>query len=235
MRTCTLVNLSTVVSATEAAAGLAGVQYQIQTDFFAAHGVWCNYNLSTSDVATERIYLLDDTTQANALGFHTLVGGIPVGCIFAKTDMDYGVAWTTTLSHEACEQALNPSCINGVLTVFNGRLIFANYESSDPVENDTYTINGVSVSNFVFPAWFGYQDPVGGRYDQMGALKAPLTISPGGYFGYGLINGNAVTWNQSEGAELTQEQANANPYARRTRARNHRLSLHAACKKAGAA
>lgn len=79
------------------------------------------------------------------------------------------------------------------------------FEVCDPVEAPTYAVNGVSVSNFVTPAWF---DPLSvakeeqraqrdeetrtthglavetTTYDKLGLLEAPFTILKGGYAVY---------------------------------------------------
>ena len=59
------------------------------------------------------------------------------------------------------------------------------FEVCDPVEAPTYEVNGVSVSNFVTPAWF---DPLSehatAQYDKLGKLHAPFSILKGGYVVY---------------------------------------------------
>jgi hypothetical protein len=52
-------------------------------------------------------------------------------------------------------------------------------EVCDPVEADSYLIDGVKISDFITPAWFN--DGVGQRYDFMGLAKQPFWIRPGGY------------------------------------------------------
>ena len=55
----------------------------------------------------------------------------------------------------------------------------------DPVEAPTYPINGVSVSNFVTPAWFDpMSDHATAQYDKLGKLHAPFGILKGGYVVY---------------------------------------------------
>jgi len=55
----------------------------------------------------------------------------------------------------------------------------------DPVEAPTYEVNGVSVSNFVTPAWFDpMSDHATAHYDKLGKLHAPFSILKGGYVVY---------------------------------------------------
>lgn len=59
------------------------------------------------------------------------------------------------------------------------------FEVCDPVEAPTYVVNGVSVSNFVTPAWFDpLSDHATAQYDKLGNLKAPFSILKGGYVVY---------------------------------------------------
>lgn len=49
----------------------------------------------------------------------------------------------------------------------------------DAVESDPgYTIDGVTLSNFVWASWY---TGTGAKFDQLGTLKAPYTVSAGGY------------------------------------------------------
>ncbi len=58
----------------------------------------------------------------------------------------------------------------------NGKVY--SFEVCDPVEAPTYVVSGVSVSNFVTPAWF---DPLASRksktqFDKLGHLHSPFSI-----------------------------------------------------------
>lgn len=61
------------------------------------------------------------------------------------------------------------------------------YELCDPVEADCYNIvvggKYVSLSNFVLPEWFNAAPnlPANTKFDKMGTLKAPFTMSANGY------------------------------------------------------
>ena len=137
------------------------------------------------------IVILDDPDQAGALGYHTeSPGGKMWGRVFVKPvlnnkgSMLHGsMSVSTVLSHEIIEAYCDPN-VNLWANRSDGMLIA--YEACDPVENDSYEItikNGskVSVSNFVFPAWFDPQSPQGAKYDYMGKTIKPFSMSPGGY------------------------------------------------------
>lgn len=58
----------------------------------------------------------------------------------------------------------------------------------DPVEGDSYQITvpysgtpKISVSNFVFPSWFDRENPKKTKFDYLGKLTKPFTMTAGGY------------------------------------------------------
>lgn len=59
----------------------------------------------------------------------------------------------------------------------------------DAVQAETYTIDGVAVSNFVLPLYFTVEEELGGRNDFLGQSHNGKTlpsfgINPGGYVGF---------------------------------------------------
>ena len=54
-------------------------------------------------------------------------------------------------------------------------------ELCDAVEDQSYDIDGVSVSNFVLPAFFDPRASKGSRLDFLGSLSIPFSMTPGGY------------------------------------------------------
>lgn len=143
--------------------------------------------------------LLDTSDQQNALGYHNLTStGLPIAKVFVKSDMDAGASWSITISHELIEM-LGDSAIN--LTVFvqssntKGRLL--SYELCDAPESDQYgyDINGVKVSDFVYPRWFGIPGSTT-KFDHMDHIKHELEILPGGYIGEFDVTGG-TGWKQT--------------------------------------
>ena len=56
------------------------------------------------------------------------------------------------------------------------------YEMSDPVEEDTFLVDGIEMSNFVHPAWFEpFKHPPGTKFDHLGRLTKPFSMTKGGY------------------------------------------------------
>jgi hypothetical protein len=126
------------------------------------------------------VALLDTSDQAGALGYHDLTpAGLPLGKVFAGTDRQYGGSISITLSHEVLEMLGDP-WINLTAQADDGK--FYAWEASDAVEDDSLGYpapNGVMVSAFVTPAWFGHgAEPV--SYPQGRVTKA-FELAPGGY------------------------------------------------------
>lgn len=129
------------------------------------------------------LVFLDDADQAGALGYHDLTAdGRPIGKVFVRTTLDDGQAVSVTASHEAIEQAIDPA-INAAAQGNDG--CFYALEACDAVEDQTYEIDGIAVSDFVHPAWFEpfrtHQQGV--RFNHLDTLTQPFQLAPGGYIG----------------------------------------------------
>ena len=133
-----------------------------------------------------QLAVLDDPDQADALGYHDLTNeGLPLGKIFVKADLQAGASWTVTLSHETLEMLADPDINLTTLVDQNQRRgwLYA-YEVCDACESDQYgyAIDGVKLSDFVFPAWFEtFWSPNATQFDQMRKVAQPLELLAGGY------------------------------------------------------
>jgi len=205
MRPITIVSQSTKVSPQDLAALVRALQDQCDKHFSPAWGVYAKLSAIAADPAVpydpkgqEVIRLLDHSDQAGALGYHTdLPSGVPEGFAFVLDTVNDGLPWQPTVSHELLEQLLDPWCslcvpakLPGAFGKDTGKVAVVALEDADPVEDDVYSIDGVPVSNFVLPAWF---TAAGTRYDFLGKLHAPLTLTPGGYISYSTTLGS---WKQ---------------------------------------
>jgi hypothetical protein len=136
------------------------------------------------------IGIFDHADAAGALGYHDeSPGGHVYGKVFVDVTLQQGGGLLTgdcsvssVLSHEIPEAAADAYC-NLWADMPNGEQ--AALEVCDPVEGDSYVIvvSGVqvNVSNFVYPSYFNALPAPGTRFDRMGKLKAPFTMTPGGY------------------------------------------------------
>lgn len=133
------------------------------------------------------ITVMDTLDDPAALGYHTIDGSEHIwGVVGTKVATAQGAKALTgpysissILSHEACETFVDPFC-GGWFD--NGHGLLIAYEVGDPVENDSYLIDGIGVSNFVTAEWFNASAAKTDRFDFMGKLKAPFSMSKGGYW-----------------------------------------------------
>lgn len=188
--TIAFINQSTVLTDDQVKTAMNALQVQLDRD---VEPVWhvdaTLYFVPTGQQPSPYawiMYIMDTSDQVGALGYHDVTPtGNPIGRVFVKDDMSFGLSWTVTVSHEVLEMLLDPYVNNVAFnqqTATTGTLYA--YELCDPVEDDSigYHINGVLVSDFVFPAWFeGWRDANSTNFDHHGAVHAPFALAPGGY------------------------------------------------------
>ena len=138
------------------------------------------YNTTEAKPTDWQFVYFENADQAGALGYHDLTKkGQPVSKIFVKTTIDDGEKVSVTACHELFEMAIDP--VANLWAQANDGTEYA-YEMCDPVEADTFDVNGIPMSNFVHPAWFEpFKHPAGTKYDHLGKLKAPYSMTKGGY------------------------------------------------------
>ena len=138
------------------------------------------YNTKTPKPSDWQLVYFDDADTAGALGYHDLTkDGQPVSKIFVKTTLAAHEVVSVTACHELFEMAIDPIA-NLWAQAANGTEYA--YEMSDPVEEDTFMVDGVEMSNIVHPAWFEpFKHPAGTKFDHLGLLKAPFSMTKGGY------------------------------------------------------
>jgi len=156
----------------------------------------------TPDPAAWQCVFLDDSDQAGALAYHDLTNtGLPLSKVFVKTLMSDNASVSVGASHECCEMAVDPT-IN--LAAQDASGAFWAYEVCDPCEDDQYgyDINGILVSDFVTPAWFGFASAGTRPVDFMKKATAAFQVLTGGYAQkYDPASG----WTQINGAEARMQ------------------------------
>jgi hypothetical protein len=206
-----VINESTVLTDADVVPVVAALQKQVNNDFVP---IWrTNAELTIVPKGTQPptgswwLVLLDDTDQANALGYHDLTTeGLPVSKVFAASDLKAGTAWTVTASHELLEMLADPN-IN--LTVFvqnsNTAGILYAYEVCDACEDDSlgYQIDNVLVSDFVYPAWFeSFRTEGSTQFDRTNKMQTPFQL---------LVNGYIGVFNVASGSGWQQQTAEKRP------------------------
>ena len=199
-----VVNASTVLSDSEIEPVIAALQKQVTNDFRPAWGVDAELSFvalgEQPSADTWWLTILDDADQAGALGYHDLTpAGLPMGKVFAGTDLKYGYTWSVTASHELLEMLADPNINLTVLVQSSdtaGKLYA--YEVCDTCEADEngYEIDGVLLSDFVFPSWFeDFRAEGSTQFDQTNQVKSPFELLAGGYIGVFDVNSGSG-WHQ---------------------------------------
>lgn len=124
---------------------------------------------------------LDDADQPGALAYHDLTpDGLPIAKVFVKTALDNHDAVSVAASHELVEMLVDPA-VNMMTTGPDPKTIYA-YESADPVEALSFAVNGIAMSDFVYPAYFEtFRTPGSAQFDQLNQVQKVFQILPGGY------------------------------------------------------
>src|SRR5215813_13551870 len=124
---------------------------------------------------------LDDADQPGALAYHDLTpDGLPQAKVFVKTTLANKNLVSVSASHELVEMLVDPA-INLMTTGPDPKIIYA-YESADPVEELSFEVQGIPMSDFVYPSYFeDFHKPNSVRFDQMGKVTKPFQILSGGY------------------------------------------------------
>ena len=123
---------------------------------------------------------LDRADVANALGYHDLTpDGLPLSKVFVRTTLQAGQKVSVTACHELAEMLVDPA-IN-LAAAGPGNAFYA-YETADAVEEVEFAIDGVAMSDFVYPAWFeAFRKAGSAQFDYAKRVKRPFQILPGGY------------------------------------------------------
>jgi hypothetical protein len=150
------------------------------------------------------VIVVGSKLRLNRQGFHLVEARRPAAFV------EYGDGWPVDASHELIEMVCDPW---GTRTAPGPSLgdemhragaasldrLDGGYELQghveylmeicDPCENSTYTIDGVYVSDFVTPHYYGVPNAGSDRYSFTGRLDAPLQLLEEGY----------ITWSAESG------------------------------------
>jgi hypothetical protein len=202
---------------TDVTPGVAALQKRVTNDFRPVRGTYAELTIVPKGTqpcnSSWWLVLLNDSDQADALGYHDLTTeGLPIGKVFAASDLKAGTSWTVTASHELLEMLGDPN-IN--LTVFvqssNMAGILYAYQVCDACKDDSlgYQIDNILLSDFVYPSRFeSFRAEGSTQFDRLNKIQAPLQLLAGGYIG---------TFNVTSGSGWQQTTAEKHPTSLRTR------------------
>lgn len=179
-----IVDVDVGLPTTELSRAASALQRQVLEHFFPRWGVTASVrSVASSGPVTDDDWVLElrrTPTVDGALGVHQMTAtGTPLLYAFPLLDAQDSVPWTVTASHEVLEALADPWLCRGAQ---DSDGVWWAVEVCDPVESDTYAIDGILVSNFCLPAWG--EPPTtrqGIRYDHLGLCTKPWEVRPGGY------------------------------------------------------
>lgn len=194
-RLVTLKNLSSLhIPAKELRAVAAALQIQIDRDFLPVWGKRAQIlALGTKEAIPAKawpIFILDDAD--GGLGVHLDQDHRPFAEVAATED------WSVTASHELLEMLQDPfghTLVSGPVIDPNVEPHNVDYlvEIADPCEVFVYTINGVSVSDFVTRDYYNAHADPGSSFDFLCQLSAPYEVPDGCYISW--VDGDGY-WHQ---------------------------------------
>lgn len=232
-----VVNQSTVESDAQVQARLQDLDDQINLDvapiwqLAPVQSVFVPKGHPVPPNASRVELILDDATQAGALGYHSSGGQgetVPTSYIFSKTSLADGAQPSVVHSHERVECAADPFIANTVnldvqIGGFRGGYsAIVMLELCDGPEADQfgYKRGNTLLSNFVTPAWFSmpWAAPAGistHQFDFLGNVTAafgltgrgqPVGLNSGGYIALRLTR-LVKDWYQVQGRESSAMRA----------------------------
>lgn len=130
------------------------------------------------------IVFLDSEDDASLEGYHDLTPeGLPMSKVFVKNTLKQKDQVSVVASHELAEMLVDPAA-NLYSTGPKANRLY-DYEVADPVEELFFKIDGIAVTNFVYPAYFETFHKRGStRFDHMENLDEPFALHLGGYQSY---------------------------------------------------
>lgn len=190
-------NSSTVVPQADVEAALPAFQTAVSRDLAKYWHIDAVLTTDPAQAASADMTLAvsDDADQPGALGYHDVgLDGRPYGKVFARTGAAYNESWQLTFTHELFEMLVDP-WINR-FSIWNHRTWLV--EVGDPCESGfyAYAINGVVISDFITPSWYGAGFGSGkskAPLDFTKKLKRAGQIGKHGYASYQKADG---TWGQ---------------------------------------
>ncbi len=140
------------------------------------------------------IVFLDSEDDASLEGYHDLTPeGLPMSKVFVKNILKQKDQVSVAASHELAEMLVDPAA-NLYSTGPKANRLY-DYEVADPVEELFFQVDGIAMTNFVYPAYFETFHKRGStRFDHMEALDLPFALHLGGYQSYFSGGKERTTW-----------------------------------------
>ncbi len=140
------------------------------------------------------IYIGSQRECDDAISHHLRsFAGVPFGSVLPELSSEFNQEWSVLLSHQTLALLNDPEANRMVMGPHptEDRSVFHCFELCDAVQAQSYTIDGVDLSNFLLPGYFSATRTSNeARCDFLGSLdegERPLPafgVHPGGYIGF---------------------------------------------------
>jgi hypothetical protein len=160
---------------------VAALDKQMKRDFVPIWGYPARLYVTNKPKLDEwQVVFLDDADAADALGYHDITkNGQPISKVFVKDTIAAGEKVSVTTSHELMEMMIDPGA---QLWAQNSDGMLYAYEMCDAVEGEVYAIDGIAVSDFVYPSFFEpWHAPNSVQFDYLKRVTRPYQTLPKGY------------------------------------------------------
>ena len=165
---------------------LAAIQRQIREDFAPVWGKQADLEIWSEGkqlgTGTWWLTISGETSDTDDPAYHIVNrDSIPEGRMFLESIEADHLDWTVVMSQEILEMLANPG--GNLYAMIPSRSGYDLYlkEVCAPCLHDakyTYQIDGVKVSDFVYPEWFErYSHTSNTQFDHLGKINLPLYLS----------------------------------------------------------
>ncbi len=126
------------------------------------------------------LVFLDDADRAKTLGYHKLLKNrLPLAKVFVRPSLKHREAISVVASHELAEMLVDPG--NSFWCLGSKRKLYA-YEVCDAVEQVQFKLDGMAMSDFLYPAYFQtIRHARSTQFDYLGKITRPFQVLRGGF------------------------------------------------------
>ena len=137
---------------------------------------------------------LDSAKDGDLEGYHDVTPeGLPMSKVFVKNILKQKDQVSVAASHELVEMLVDPAANLYSTGPKKNRLY--DYEVADPVEELFFKVDGIAMTDFVYPSYFETFHKKGStRFDHMEILDRPFDLHEGGYQSYWTHGKEETEW-----------------------------------------
>jgi hypothetical protein len=137
---------------------------------------------------------LDTTRDASLEGYHDVTPeGLPMSKVFVKNTLEQKDMVSVAASHELAEMLVDPAA--NLYSTGPKKNHLYDYEVADPVEELFFEVDGIPMTDFVYPSYFETFHKKGStRFDHMARLQRPFDLHKGGYQSYWVSGKEKTEW-----------------------------------------